>query len=65
MPTPTDPYEHPSTFNSWWYEPGEGNVMDAAELVGSGLDVQPDGTVILDVSATAHMPDTASPAYRA
>ncbi|MEM1029155.1 MAG: hypothetical protein AAGN82_02345 [Myxococcota bacterium] len=25
LPVPRDPYEHPSTFNSWWYEPGEGN----------------------------------------
>ncbi|AKT40160.1 hypothetical protein [Chondromyces crocatus] len=26
MPTPKDPYEHPSTFNRWWYEyPREGN----------------------------------------
>lgn len=26
MPTPTDPYEHPSTFNDWWYEyPRTGN----------------------------------------
>jgi len=25
LPTPKDPYEHPSTFNSWWYEPGNGN----------------------------------------
>lgn len=26
MPTPKDPYEHPSTFNQWWYEyPRAGN----------------------------------------
>ena len=26
MPAPTDPYEHPSTFNTWWYEyPRNGN----------------------------------------
>ena len=26
MPTPKDPYEHPQTFNTWWYEyPREGN----------------------------------------
>ena len=26
LPTPTDPYEHPSTFNTWWYEyPKAGN----------------------------------------
>ena len=26
LPTPTDPYEHPSTFNTWWYEyPKTGN----------------------------------------
>jgi len=25
LPEAKNPYEHPSTFNSWWYEPGEGN----------------------------------------
>lgn len=45
-------------------EPGEGIVMDAAVLVASVLDVRPNGTVILDASASAHMPDVLEMPYR-
>ncbi len=36
MPTPTLPYEHPSTFNRWWYEypkAGHGGSFPRAEYV--------------------------------
>lgn len=36
MPTPTLPYEHPSTFNQWWYEypkTGNGGSFPRAEYV--------------------------------
>lgn len=36
MPTPTLPYEHPSTFNQWWYEypkNGNGGSFPRAEYV--------------------------------
>jgi len=45
-------------------EPGEGIVMNAAVLVASVLDVLPDGNVILDASASAHMPDVLEMPYR-
>ena len=45
-------------------EPGEGLVMDAGVLVASVLDVLPNGTVILDASASAHMPDVLEMPYR-
>ena len=45
-------------------EPGEGIVMDAAVLVASVLDVLPNGTAILDASASAHMPDVLEMPYR-
>ena len=45
-------------------EPGEGIVMNAAVLVASVLDVQPNGTAILDASASAHMPDVLEMPYR-
>lgn len=45
-------------------EPGEGIVMNAAVLVASVLDVLPNGTVILDASASAHMPDVLEMPYR-
>jgi carboxynorspermidine decarboxylase len=45
-------------------EPGEGIVMSAAVLVASVLDVLPNGTVILDASASAHMPDVLEMPYR-
>ena len=47
-----------------YLEPGEGIVMNAAVLVASVLDVQPDGNVILDASASAHMPDSLEMPYR-
>jgi len=45
-------------------EPGEGIVMNAAVLVASVLDVLPGNTVILDASASAHMPDVLEMPYR-
>lgn len=45
-------------------EPGEGIVMDAGILVASVLDVLPNGTVILDASASAHTPDVLEMPYR-
>ena len=47
-----------------YLEPGEGIVMHAGVLVGSVLDVLPNDSVILDVSATAHMPDVLEMPYR-
>jgi len=47
-----------------YLEPGEGVVMNAAVLVASVLDVLPDNTVILDASASAHMPDVLEMPYR-
>jgi carboxynorspermidine decarboxylase len=45
-------------------EPGEGIVMNAAVLVATVLDVLPNDTVILDASASAHMPDALEMPYR-
>jgi carboxynorspermidine decarboxylase len=45
-------------------EPGEGIVMNAGVLVASVLDVLPNATVILDASASAHMPDVLEMPYR-
>lgn len=45
-------------------EPGEGIVMNAAVLVASVLDVLPNGTAVLDASASAHMPDVLEMPYR-
>jgi carboxynorspermidine decarboxylase len=45
-------------------EPGEGVVMNAAVLVASVLDVLPGNIVILDASASAHMPDVLEMPYR-
>ncbi len=47
-----------------YLEPGEGIVMNAAVLVASVLDVLPNDTVILDASASAHMPDVLEMPYR-
>ena len=47
-----------------YLEPGEGIVMNAGVLVASVLDVLPNGTVILDASASAHMPDVLEMPYR-
>jgi len=47
-----------------YLEPGEGVVMNAAVLVASVLDVLPNNTVILDASASAHMPDVLEMPYR-
>ncbi len=47
-----------------YLEPGEGVVMNAGVLVASVLDVRPDNTVILDASASAHMPDVLEMPYR-
>ena len=38
--------------------------MNAGVLVASVLDVRPDNTVILDASASAHMPDVLEMPYR-
>jgi carboxyaminopropylagmatine decarboxylase len=48
-----------------YLEPGEGVVMNAGVLVASVLDVLPNNMVILDASASAHMPDTLEMPYRA
>jgi carboxynorspermidine decarboxylase len=48
-----------------YLEPGEGVVMNAGVLVASVLDVLPNDTVILDASASAHVPDTLEMPYRA
>ena len=45
-------------------EPGEAVVLNAGVLVASVLDVLPNNTVVLDVSATAHMPDVLEMPYR-
>lgn len=45
-------------------EPGEAVVLDAGVLVASVLDVLPNDVAILDVSATAHMPDVLEMPYR-
>ena len=45
-------------------EPGEAVVMNAGVLVGQVLDVLPNGTAVLDVSATCHMPDVIEMPYR-
>lgn len=45
-------------------EPGEGVVMNTAVLVASVLDVLPGNVVILDASASAHMPDVLEMPYR-
>ncbi len=47
-----------------YLEPGEGIVMDVGTLVGTVLDLLPNGSVILDVSASAHMPDSLEMPYR-
>ncbi|GMQ76894.1 MAG: carboxynorspermidine decarboxylase [Gammaproteobacteria bacterium] len=47
-----------------YLEPGEGVVMNAGVLVASVLDVLPNDTVILDASASAHMPDVLEMPYR-
>lgn len=47
-----------------YLEPGEGIVMNAGLLVASVLDVLPDANVILDASASAHMPDVLEMPYR-
>ena len=47
-----------------YLEPGEGVVMNAAVLVASVLDVLPGNIVILDASASAHMPDVLEMPYR-
>ena len=47
-----------------YLEPGEGIVMHAAVLVASVLDVLPNDSVILDASASAHMPDVLEMPYR-
>jgi carboxynorspermidine decarboxylase len=45
-------------------EPGEGIVMNAAVMVASVLDVLPGNIVVLDASASAHMPDVLEMPYR-
>lgn len=45
-------------------EPGEAVVLNAGVLVGEVLDILPNGTVILDVSPTCHMPDVLEMPYR-
>ncbi len=47
-----------------YLEPGEGVVMNAGVLVASVLDVLPNNAVILDASASAHMPDVLEMPYR-
>ncbi len=47
-----------------YLEPGEAVVMNAGVLVGQVLDVLPNGTAVLDVSATCHMPDVIEMPYR-
>ena len=47
-----------------YLEPGEGIVMNVGVLVASVLDVLPNDTVILDASASAHMPDVLEMPYR-
>ena len=47
-----------------YLEPGEAVVLDAGVLVASVLDILPNGTAILDVSATCHMPDVIEMPYR-
>ena len=47
-----------------YLEPGEGVVMNAGVLVASVLDVLPNNSVILDASASAHMPDVLEMPYR-
>jgi carboxynorspermidine decarboxylase len=49
-----------------YLEPGEAIALDAGELVASVVDiVQNDGAIaLLDVSATAHMPDVLEMPYR-
>jgi carboxynorspermidine decarboxylase len=47
-----------------YLEPGEGVVMNAGVLVASVLDVLPNDTVILDASASAHVPDVLEMPYR-
>jgi carboxynorspermidine decarboxylase len=45
-------------------EPGEGLLIDAGTLEATVLDILPGNTVILDASATAHMPDVLEMPYR-
>ena len=45
-------------------EPGEAVVLNAGVLVASVLDVLPNNIAVLDVSATAHMPDVLEMPYR-
>ena len=45
-------------------EPGEAVVLNAGILVASVLDVLPNNIAVLDVSATAHMPDVLEMPYR-
>ena len=47
-----------------YLEPGEGLVMDAGLLVASVLDVLPNGSLVLDASASAHAPDVLEMPYR-
>jgi carboxynorspermidine decarboxylase len=47
-----------------YLEPGEAIVLNAGVLVGSVLDLLPNGAAVLDVSATAHMPDVLEMPYR-
>lgn len=47
-----------------YLEPGEAVVLNAGVLVGSVLDVLPNAAAVLDVSATAHMPDVLEMPYR-
>ncbi len=44
-------------------EPGEAVVLNAGVLVASVLDVLPNNIAVLDVSATAHMPDVLEMPY--
>ncbi len=45
-------------------EPGEAVVLNAGVLVGQVLDLLPNATAVLDVSATCHMPDVLEQPYR-
>lgn len=47
-----------------YLEPGEAVVLNAGVLVTSVLDLLPNGTAVLDASASAHMPDVLEMPYR-
>ncbi len=47
-----------------YLEPGEAVVLNAGLLVASVLDVLPNSAVVIDVSASAHMPDVLEMPYR-